>query len=69
MTRAWILAVHHFMKSSASASSADDFIELNPLLLDSRIMMTHYSAELLFSEDARQQFVEPDLDPIPRHDS
>jgi hypothetical protein len=67
LTRAWILAVHHFMHRSPEATSADDFIERNPLLLDSKIMLTHYSASLLFSDAARASFVEPDLDPIPRH--
>jgi|SRR5882672_5375268 len=67
LTRAWILAVHHFMHRSPEAASADDFIGRNPLLLDSRIMLTHYSADLLFSEEARARFVEPNLDPIPRH--
>lgn len=67
LTRAWILAVHHFMHRTPEASSADDFIDRNPALLDSRIMLTHYSAGLLFSDGARAQFVEPDLDPIPRH--
>ena len=38
-----------------------------PLLLDSKIMLTHYSADLLFSDEARADFVEPNLDPIPRH--
>ena len=68
MTKAWILAVRHFMQRSASALSADDFIEANPALLDSKIMQTHYSADLLFSDEARARFVEPNLDPIPRHD-
>lgn len=67
LTRAWILAVHHFMHRSPDASSADDFIDRNPMLLDSKIMLTHYSADLLFSDAARSGFVEPDLDPIPRH--
>ncbi len=67
LTRAWILAVHHFMRRSPEASSADDFIDRNPMLLDSKIMLTHYSAGLLFSDAARAGFVEPDLDPIPRH--
>jgi hypothetical protein len=67
LTRAWILAVHHFMHRSPQATCADDFIGRNPLLLDSKIMLTHYSAGLLFSEAARASFVEPDLDPIPRH--
>jgi hypothetical protein len=66
MTRAWVLAVHHFMTKSTSSSAAD-FIAKNPELLDTRIMLTHYSASVLFSADARASFVEPDLDPIPRH--
>jgi hypothetical protein len=69
LTRAWVLAVRHFMQRTPEAASADDFIARNPLLLDSRIMLTHYSAELLFSESARTDFVAPDLDPIPRHAS
>jgi hypothetical protein len=67
LTRAWILAVHHFMHRSPEAVSAEDFIARNPLLLDGKIMLTHYSADLLFSDAARAQFAEPDLDPIPRH--
>ena len=67
LTRAWILAVDHFMHRSPEASSSDDFIARNPALLDSKIMLTHYSAELLFSDEARAGFVEPNLDPIPRH--
>jgi hypothetical protein len=67
LTRAWILAVHHFMHRTPETSSSDDFIERNSILLDSRIMLTHYSAGRLFSEAARGEFVEPDLDPIPRH--
>lgn len=64
ITRAWLLAVRHFMNKSDSDSSAD-FMAKNPELLDSRIMLTHYSASVLFSPDARTAFVEPDLDPIP----
>ncbi len=64
LTRSWILAVRHFMNKSSS-TSADDFMSRNPELLDSRIMLTHYSAEVLFSAEARESFVEPDLDPIP----
>ncbi len=67
LTRAWLLGVNHFMHRSPEASSADDFIDRNPLLLDSKIMLTHYSADLLFSPQARAEFVEPNLDPIPRH--
>ena len=67
LTQAWILAVFHFMHRTPSALSAEDFVRQTPLLMDSRIMLTHYSAELLYSPRARQHFVQPDLDPIPRH--
>jgi hypothetical protein len=67
LTRAWILAVHHFMNRTGNSGSADEFIDNNPEMLDTRIMMTHYSAEVLFSDEARTAFVQPDLDPIPRH--
>ena len=66
-TRAWILAVQHFMEKTLSADSADAFIDQNPEMLDSNIMMTHYSAEVLFSNEARARFVEPDLEAIPQH--
>ena len=67
MTRAWMLAVRHFMARTPCTKSFDEFVELNPVVLDSAILLTHYSKELLQSDEARRTFVEPDLDPIPRH--
>ncbi len=67
LTRAWIMAVRHFMEKTSSSESADAFIDQHPQMLDSKIMLTHYSAELVFSEAARAKFVEPDREPIPRY--
>ena len=67
MTRAWIMAVRHFMESSPPCESSDAFVGGNPRMLDSKIMLTHYSAEVLLSEKARARFVEPNLRPIPRY--
>jgi len=67
ITHAWVLAVHHFMKTTTRTESVSSFIEKNPKMLDTNIMLTHYSAEVLFSDEARAKFVEPDLGPIPRH--
>ena len=67
LTKAWMMAVRHFMQSTDDVSSADDFIKINSQILDSKIMLTHYSAEVLFSDEARQTFVQPDLEPIPRY--
>ena len=60
--------MRHFMEITAQSISAESFIDTNPKMLDSKIMMTHYSAEVLFSDEARASFVEPDLEPIPRYD-
>lgn len=65
LTTAWIRAVRHFMSTSAPAGTADEFIDANPRMLDPKIMLTHYSAEVLFSPEARARFVEPDRDRIP----
>lgn len=67
LTAAWVLAVNHFMNRSDYCQSTNDLIENNPTLLNSKIMMTHYSAKLLFSDEARKAFIEPNLDPIPRY--
>jgi len=67
LTEAWVLAVHHFMKRSNGSNSSDEFIEKNAALLDSKIMLTHYSKDVLFSEQARAAFIEPNLDQIPRY--
>lgn len=68
MTRAWTLAVRHFMTQSPNTKSAEEFIDGNPGLLYSEVMMKHYSREVLHSDAARSRFVEPDLIPIPWHD-
>jgi hypothetical protein len=67
MTKAWVLAVRHFMERSAGAASSEQFIENCPLLLEKEIMLTHYTKSELFSEKARSGFIEPDLEQIPRY--
>lgn len=65
LTGAWVLAVSHFMDRSPSSSFAE-FITKSQALLDSKVMLTHYSAGTLFSPEARASYVEPDLETIPR---
>jgi len=67
ITQAWIRAVSHFMETTSPCSSFAEFIAHNEVLLDSRIMLSHYSADVLFSDRARSKFVPPDLSPIPDH--
>ena len=44
------------------------FRRRNPDLFDGKLsaLLTHYSVELLFSDAARNKFVEPDLKPAPK---
>ena len=65
MTDAWVRAVRHFMDTAPACADFAAFIEASPALLDTRIMLTHYSAQTLFSDQARQAFVAPDLQSIP----
>ncbi|PKH03725.1 hypothetical protein CXF72_04900 [Psychromonas sp. MB-3u-54] len=67
ITTAWVLVVNHFMNKSEGSNSADQLMSQNPEMLEEKTMMTHYSAEVLFSNEARNTFVEPNLAPIPRH--
>jgi hypothetical protein len=68
ITRAWVMAVRHFMEESPGTASAQEFVAANPRLLDTSIMLSHYSAEVLYSQHAKSSFVQPDLASIPRHD-
>jgi len=65
LTKAWLLVVNHYMKGTKDLCSADEFIDKNPELLNSQIMMTHYTHEILFSDRARKKFIKPDLKEIP----
>jgi hypothetical protein len=69
LTRAWVMAVRHFMEKSGDTASADELMHKNPQMLDSKIMLTHYSAEVLFSGEARAGFVKPDIQAIPDYDT
>ena len=68
LTRAWLLAVQHFLRREGAKETSEEFLAAPCAafrLLNQQIMLTHYSAERLFSAPARVGFLEPDLDPIP----
>lgn len=66
LTEAWLRAVQHFMQKSGVTEDFEKFLETAHPLLNKEIMGTHYSTDLLWSDAARANFVEPDLQPIPR---
>ncbi len=64
LTVGWARVVGHLTMESGSAEFAD-FLERHPQLLRRDLLSAHYSRELLFSDEARAAFVEPDLVPLP----
>lgn len=66
LTRAWLQAVWHFMQRAGDTQDGSDFLQRSEALHDPRVMLTHYSREALFGDEARKRFVEPDLEPIPQ---
>lgn len=66
LTQAWLQAVWYFMQRYGDTANSDEFLTKCQVLHDANVMLTHYSREVLFGEEARRQFVAPNLDPIPR---
>jgi hypothetical protein len=67
LTRGWILAVDHFLATTPGVSSVEELLEARPQLLQGKLLLAHYTAGRLFSQEAREQYVEPDLEQFPRH--
>lgn len=67
MTIFWISMVHNYLKDFTGP--AVSFVALANGLIesrgDSKLPLKHYSRELLFSPEARVEFVEPDLKALP----
>jgi hypothetical protein len=66
LTQSWLQAVWYFMQRLGETADSDEFLGKSLVLHDPKVMLTHYSREVLFSDEARRQFVVPNLDPIPR---
>ena len=64
MTVAWARVVGRLAVDSAPLTFAE-LLEAHPELMRRDLLSAHYSEELLFSEQARASFVEPDLAPLP----
>jgi hypothetical protein len=65
LTRFWARLIQHHIDLDASLADFNAFITRYPRLLDSGLAFRHYSRDLLFSEPARRQWLDPDLRPFP----
>lgn len=66
LTQGWMRLVHCALCESGPAESADAFLDQHTQLLAKRALRFFYSRDRIMSWEARTQFVEPDLAPLPR---
>jgi len=66
LTGAWIRAVNSFMRLSSPSNSFHQFIDNSSELLTAEIMYIHYSKERLFSEEAKERYIKPNLKAFPK---
>ena len=64
LTRFWVLAVALTMELHPAAS-VEELLDRHPQLLDKDLPLRHWSREVLFSDEARAQWLEPDLRGVP----
>lgn len=65
MTRLWATLVWNAVQTfSATHSDSNAFIEQNNHLMDSSLWKQYYSPTLMFSPEAKKDFIEPDLKSI-----
>lgn len=67
ITRAWIMAVRHFMQSATLCHSAGELVAQYPQILDGKIMLSHYTKKRLFSYQASKRFMQADIEAIPEY--
>jgi hypothetical protein len=66
MTQAWLRLVLLTLQEYGPAETADRFYEQHPQLSQTKVMRLFYSRERFMSPQAKIEFVEPDLAPLPR---
>jgi hypothetical protein len=65
VSRAWVELVAHHVAADPDCADFDVFADLNPGLLDKRLLGRHYRSSTLAAGAARHGWVEPDLLPFP----
>ena len=63
ITLFWVHLLSHAYAASRG-ERLEDTVHANPQLLEKNFPLTYYSAERLFSDEARISWVEPDLKPL-----
>jgi hypothetical protein len=65
ITLFWARLVQHAIDCEPEIGEFETFIQMYPFLLNSKAIFAHYSPVRLQSEEARHEWIEPDLIPLP----
>jgi hypothetical protein len=66
MTQAWMRLVYLTLCEFGPSESADAFVDKHTQLLSKRALLFFYSRDRIMSAEAKRQFIEPDLSPLPQ---
>ena len=65
ITEAWLRIVAAMISHHGPGADSRAFCDAHPQLLSSRLLRLYYTKARLVSWDAKRQFVEPDIAPLP----
>jgi len=65
ITVAFMRLVSHALKEHGPLASSDEFCNTCARSLSKGVLLNYYSKDRLISLEAKQQFLEPDLQPLP----
>ncbi|WNG47642.1 hypothetical protein F0U60_28595 [Archangium minus] len=65
MTRAWSAHVYAALRETPELERFDTFLAAHPELLNGKLLERHYRKETLESDEARRNWVAPDVSPLP----
>ena len=65
ITIAWLRILRTALQEYGPAETADAFLDGQPQLLEKKILRLFYSRDRIMSWQAKAEFVEPDLAPLP----
>lgn len=64
MTYSWILIIKSFMEKTKECEDFEEFISHNQKLMDTNTLYEYYSKELISTQYAREQILNPDIKDI-----
>lgn len=69
MTLCWSRLVAAALAEEGSCETDDVLVSLHPALMDKQLPLRYYSKAVLFGDEARRRWVEPDLQQLPSFDA